>query len=237
MTDASPQTADAALAVHDLERVYRSGDRELRVLSGLELSVARGERVSIIGRSGSGKSTLLGLLAGLDHPDGGQVVIGGQDLAALPASDLARFRGQRIGVVFQSYRLLPTLTAEENVAVPLELTGVPNARARAREWLDRVGLGDRGHHRPSRLSGGEQQRVGVARALAPEPDLVLADEPTGNLDAETAAAIADLLFELAAGSTSALVCVTHDRELAQRGDRVLDLHGGQLHAIDLAAAP
>ncbi|MDA3962440.1 MAG: ABC transporter ATP-binding protein, partial [Planctomycetota bacterium] len=206
----------------------------IEVFLGDDLISDPGDTVAIIGPSGSGKSTLLGCLAGLEQADSGQVVIAGQDLAALKISDLAAFRGRAMGFVFQSYRLLPALTAEENVRVPLELAGDPKAAERAAHWLDRVGLAERRHHRPAKLSGGEQQRVALARALAPEPAVVFADEPTGNLDAETGAAMAELLFELPAAHGATLIYVTHDRALANRAQRVFALHEGRLNAVPAA---
>ena len=222
----------AILEARGVVKRYRSGDGEIEVLRGVDLELAAGETVAIIGPSGSGKSTLLGCLAGLEEPDGGSVVIDGQDLSGLRADALARFRGSRMGFVFQSYRLLAALSAEENVRVPLELAGVADARERARHWLERVGLAERMHHRPSRLSGGEQQRVALARALAPMPALIFADEPTGNLDERTGEAMESLLFELVSANDTALVYVTHDRELAQRAGRICELREGCLQAIE-----
>jgi putative ABC transport system ATP-binding protein len=184
--------------------------------------------VAVVGPSGSGKSTLLGLLAGLDLPTSGRVLVDGRDLATMPPGQLAAFRGQRMGFIFQSYRLLPTLTAEENVRVPLELAGDRDARGKAREWLARVGLERRAAHLPSRLSGGEQQRVALARAMAPQPTLLFADEPTGNLDSRTGTLMADLLFALVQETASTLVLVSHDAQLAERCGRVLELSDGRL---------
>ncbi|MCK6489817.1 MAG: ABC transporter ATP-binding protein [Planctomycetes bacterium] len=215
-----------SLQATDLHRSFPGHGGQVQALRGVSLSVASGRSLAVVGPSGSGKSTLLGLLAGLDRPDRGQVVVDGEDLATLPERRLARLRGQRIGVVFQSYRLVPTLDALENVALPLELAGRADAHDLARIWLDRVGLAARADHLPARLSGGEQQRVALARALAPAPALVLADEPTGNLDSATGSHCADLLFALCRDAGSALVVVTHDPALAARADAILRLRDG-----------
>jgi putative ABC transport system ATP-binding protein len=216
-------------------RRYRSGGDQLTVLSDISFSLAAGERVAVVGPSGSGKSTLLGLMAGLDAPDAGRVLVEGNDLAHLSPAALARLRGQRMGFVFQSYRLLPTLTALENIAVPLELAGRRDGHAQARTWLERVGLSARADHLPSRLSGGEQQRIAIARALAPAPALVFADEPTGNLDSRTGAAMADLLFGLVGDQGATLVLVTHDQALAARASRRIELSDGRIRT-DTGAA-
>jgi putative ABC transport system ATP-binding protein len=221
------------LEVDHVTRRYRTGSGQLTVLDDVGFSVAAGERLAVVGPSGSGKSTLLGLMAGLDAPDVGRVVVEGRDLATLSPSALARLRGERMGFVFQSYRLLPTLTALENVAVPLELAGRAGALATARTWLERVGLGERAAHLPAKLSGGEQQRVALARALAPSPALVFADEPTGNLDSRTGAAMTELLFGLVGESGATLVLVTHDAALAARAGRRIELSDGRVVA-DLA---
>jgi putative ABC transport system ATP-binding protein len=221
------------LHVDHVTRRYRTGGGQLTVLADVAFSVAAGERLAVVGPSGSGKSTLLGLMAGLDAPDEGRVVVEGRDLASLSPSVLARLRGERMGFVFQSYRLLPTLTALENVAVPLELAGRSGALAIARTWLERVGLGERAGHLPAKLSGGEQQRVALARALAPSPALVFADEPTGNLDSRTGAAMTELLFGLVAESGATLVLVTHDAALAARAGRRIELSDGRI-VVDVA---
>ncbi len=218
------------LSAQGLVRRFVTPERTLTILDGLDLAVQPGEVVAIVGRSGSGKSTLLGLLAGLDHPDGGKVTLDGQDLATLGEAALAELRARRLGFLFQNYRLLSALTAEENVRVPLELVGRRDARDRARHWLAQVGLGDRGGHRPAQLSGGEQQRVALARALANDPALVIADEPTGNLDAATGQTVADLLFSSIRANQAAGIYVTHDPLLARRADRVLHLEAGRLVA-------
>jgi putative ABC transport system ATP-binding protein len=210
------------------------GERPLTVLEGVDLEVADGEAVAILGPSGSGKTTLLGLLAGLDQPSEGDVSLAGQRLAALDEDARASLRAQYVGFVFQSFQLLPTLTALENVLVPLELLpserrlGAAAADGRARELLERVGLAQRLDHYPAQLSGGEQQRVGIARAFANEPRVLFADEPTGNLDRETGLEVADLLFDLNREGGTTLVIVTHDLELAQRTDRIVRLDAGHI---------
>lgn len=218
----------AALAVAHLTRSYATPAGPLTALSDVGFSVVAGESLAVTGPSGSGKSTLLGLVAGLDRPTAGSVRVAGTDLGSLDEDRLAAFRGRSIGYVFQSFRLLPGLTALENVALPLELAGVLDATATARTWLERVGLGDRLTHLPSRLSGGEQQRVALARALVGTPPLVVADEPTGNLDGATGTAMADLLFATTRDHGAALLVVTHDEGLATRCDRRLRLRDGRL---------
>jgi putative ABC transport system ATP-binding protein len=205
-----------------------SGGRPLTVLDGVTLDVGRGGAVAVVGPSGSGKSTLLGLIAGLDTPSEGTITVGGVDVTRLGESALARFRRETIGYVFQSYHLIPTLTAADNVAVPLELAGERRVAARTRDLLQQVGLGDRAHHYPVQLSGGEQQRVALARAVALDPPLLLADEPTGNLDSATGAAIIELLFRLNRERGSTLVLVTHDAALAERADRIVSLRDGRV---------
>ena len=205
-----------------------SGGRPLTVLDGVTLDVERGGAVAVVGPSGSGKSTLLGLLAGLDTPSEGTITVGGVDVTRLGESALARFRRETIGYVFQSYHLIPTLTAADNVAVPLELAGERRVAARTRTLLEQVGLADRAHHYPVQLSGGEQQRVALARAVALDPPLLLADEPTGNLDSATGAAIIELLFRLNRERGSTLVLVTHDAALAERADRIVSLRDGRV---------
>ncbi|MGV8986103.1 MAG: ABC transporter ATP-binding protein [Cypionkella sp.] len=202
----------------------------IEILRGITLAVAAGESLALIGPSGSGKSSLLMLMAGLERASGGSVSALGQDLTRLDEDGLARFRRGNMGVVFQSFHLIPTMTALENVSVPLEIAGVRDATARARAELTAVGLDTRGDHYPSQLSGGEQQRVALARASAPRPKLLLADEPTGNLDAANGAAIMDLLFGLRDRHGATLVMVTHAPELAARCDRVLRMADGQLVA-------
>jgi len=216
------------ISVRDLSMRLASGGRALTVLDRVSLDVARGDAVAVVGPSGSGKSTLLGLIAGLDAPTAGTILVGGVDVTRLPEAALARFRLETIGYVFQSYHLIPTLTAAENVAVPLELARERRVADRARALLDQVGLGDRAHHYPVQLSGGEQQRVALARAVALDPALLLADEPTGNLDSATGAAIIELLFALNGERRSTLVLVTHDVALAERADRVVSLRDGRV---------
>ncbi|MEX2146070.1 MAG: ABC transporter ATP-binding protein [Candidatus Rokuibacteriota bacterium] len=216
------------LQVRDLSMRLASGGRPVAILDAVTFEVARGEVVAITGPSGSGKSTLLGLIAGLDTPSAGSIVVDGVNVTALGESALARFRRRAIGYVFQSYHLIPTLSALENVAIPLELAGAPAALGRAAALLADVGLAARAHHYPAQLSGGEQQRVAIARALALRPALVLADEPTGNLDSATGAAIIDLLLALNHEHGSTLLLVTHDAALAQRANRVIGLRDGRL---------
>jgi putative ABC transport system ATP-binding protein len=217
-----------------LEKTYRSGGRPLTVLSGIDLSLEDEGFLAILGPSGSGKTTLLGLLAGLDAPTAGSVRLNGQELSALTEDGRARFRAENVGFVFQTFHLLPTLTALENVSVPLELQrrarngGAAALRRRARGLLERVGLGDRTDHYPLQLSGGEQQRVALARAFANEPRILFADEPTGNLDAKTGATVIDLLEELNRESRTTLVLVTHDGKLAERASTMLHLEGGRV---------
>ena len=218
-----------------LGKTVRSGDRDLTILSGLDLSVPAGEIVCVRGPSGCGKSTLLGLLAGLDQPTAGTVEVAGADLTGLDEESLARFRSKNIGFVFQSFHLLPNLTALENVAVPLEIAGAGDAVERARVLLDSFGIGERAHHLPSQMSGGEQQRVAIARAVSNEPRVVFADEPTGNLDEDTGARIAELLVAIRDRTGATVLVATHDTELAERADRRLLLRGGKLH--DDAPAP
>lgn len=200
----------------------------LEVLSGVDLDIADGETVAIIGPSGSGKTTLLLLLAGLEQPQGGTISLDGVPLDKLDADALADLRRDRLGIVFQSFHLVPSLTALGNVALPLEIAGRADARERAQRMLKRVGLDDRQGHYPTQLSGGEQQRVAIARALVHSPGLLLADEPTGNLDLKTGAMVIDILFELNHAAASTLVLVTHDEAIARRCQRVLRLHQGKL---------
>jgi len=209
------------------KRVPMAGS-QLEILKGISLEIKSGESVAIVGASGSGKSTLLGLLAGLDEASGGVVEIDGTDLGALDEDGRARFRGRYIGFVFQSFQLLPALTALENVMLPLELQGHASVATQAEHYLQRVGLGSRLHHYPLQLSGGEQQRVAVARAFASRPAILFADEPTGNLDTRTGRHIIDLLFELNREESTTLVLVTHDQALAERCQRRLHLEAGEL---------
>jgi putative ABC transport system ATP-binding protein len=216
------------IRVRDVVMRLPSGGRSLTILDGITLDVAAGEVLAITGPSGSGKSTLLGLVAGLDRPSAGSIVVAGVDITRLDEDALARFRRETLGYVFQSYHLIPTLTALENVAVPLEIAGAANALARARVLLDDVGLADRAHHYPVQLSGGEQQRAALARAVSLDPGLLLADEPTGNLDSATGTRIIELLLELKRRRGSTLVLVTHDEALARHADRVVTLRDGRV---------
>ncbi len=216
-----------------LEQTYMSGGRPLTVLKDIDLSIEPESVVAIVGPSGSGKTTLLGLLAGLDLPSAGSVTLDGQNLNELSEDERAGLRAEKLGFVFQTFQLIPTLTALENVLVPIELLGSAAANGarverRARDLLARVGLGDREHHYPAQLSGGEQQRVGLARAFANEPKILMADEPTGNLDADTGRHVIDLMVKLNEEEGATLVLVTHDTELASRAHRIVRLSGGQV---------
>ena len=217
---------DKAIALSDIDLSLGRGAARVHVLRGISLDVGRGEAVGLVGPSGSGKSTLLMVMAGLERPDSGSVLIDGTDIGGLDEDALARFRGRRIGIVFQAFHLVPTMTALENVALPLELADVPDAHARAEAELRAVGLGERLSHYPAQLSGGEQQRVAIARAMAPQPALLVADAPTGNLDAATGAQIVDLLFALKRERGATLVLVTHDAGLARLCDRTVRLRSG-----------
>jgi putative ABC transport system ATP-binding protein len=221
----------------DVSRTVSSGAGTLTILHPLTLSIPRGRTVALTGPSGSGKSTLLGLIAGLDAPTTGRIVLDGTDVTALGEETLARLRGAKVGIVFQFFHLLPALTAYENVLVPMEIAGVSDAPARARRLLDDVGLGARGHHYPSQLSGGEQQRVAIARALANDPPILLADEPTGNLDTTTGQQIIDLLVTVNRSRGCTLLLVTHDPDLAALADEVLVLRDGRLVDRRVPAPP
>jgi putative ABC transport system ATP-binding protein len=225
---------EAVLHSQSLSRTYRSGGRDLTVLKDITFSLESGGFLAILGPSGSGKTTLLGLLAGLDRPSAGSVYLDGQELGSLTEDERARLRGEKIGFVFQAFQLIPTLTAQENIQVPLELRGDARATARARELLERVGLSGRGHHYPAQLSGGEQQRVALARGFSSRPRVLFADEPTGNLDAATGATIIDLMVELNRDLGTTLVLVTHDLDLAARARRTIRLADGRVVA-DTAA--
>ena len=228
------QPPEITIETRGLTRRLRSGPRTITVLDDVSLSIARGEFVAVMGPSGSGKSTLLALLAGLDRPSAGNVLVDGEAIEAMSESRLALLRRQKIGFVFQSFHLLGNFTALENVMLPLELLGTPSPRARAADLLARVGLSDRGHHYPSQLSGGEQQRVALARAFAPSPSVLLADEPTGNLDSENGRIVLDLMLGLRRDHGTTLVLVTHDPALAELSDRVIRLRDGRL--VDAAGA-
>jgi putative ABC transport system ATP-binding protein len=226
--------ATTMLRCQSLGRTYRSGGRDLTVLKDITFSLEPGGFLAILGPSGSGKTTLLGLLAGLDRPSEGEVYLDNQELGTLDEDERARIRGEKVGFVFQSFQLIPTLTALENVQVPLELRGNPGAGIRARDLLGRVGLAGREHHYPSQLSGGEQQRVALARGFSIYPKVLFADEPTGNLDAATGSTIIDLMVELNHDSGTTLVLVTHDLDLAGRARRTIRLADGRVVA-DTAA--
>lgn len=214
--------------LRDLRRSFSQGGETIEVLRGINLDIRPGEIVALLGPSGSGKSSLLAVLSGLERASGGELTVAGQDFSALDEDGLATARRGRIGIVLQAFHLLPTMTALENVATPLELSGMADALPRAEAELAAVGLAHRCHHYPAQLSGGEQQRVAIARALAPAPALLFADEPTGNLDHATGATIADLLFDRAAAAGASLVMVTHDEALAQRCDRIVRLADGRI---------
>jgi len=220
--------SDAILRCQSLSRTYRSGSRDLTVLKDITFNVSPGEFLAILGPSGSGKTTLLGLLAGLDLPSSGTVHLDGQQLGSMSEDKRARLRVEKIGFVFQSFQLIPTLTAQENVQVPLELRGESEARTRARDLLNRVGLTGREHHYPVQLSGGEQQRVALARAFSTGPKILFADEPTGNLDASTGGTIIELMGGLNKDQGTTLILVTHDLELAARARRTIRLADGRL---------
>ena len=215
------------IELRGVSKTVQSGDRPLTILHPLTLSVASGRFLAIVGPSGSGKSTLLGLLAGLDAPSTGEILIDDTDITKLSEDALAKLRGEKIGFVFQFFHLVPSLTAFENILVPMEIARRRDAVGRARQLLDEVGLSDRGHHYPSQLSGGEQQRVAIARALANDPPIVLADEPTGNLDSTTGRHIMDLLLDVRRVRRSTLILVTHDAELAALADARLVLRDGR----------
>lgn len=227
-----PGSTAVLLQVQDLQKAYRLGRTRIEVLRGVDLELRRGEFVAVLGASGAGKSTLLHLLGGLDRPDAGRLVFGGRDLGAFSGRDLAEFRNRKVGFVFQFFCLLPELDALENTSLPARLARVPirDADARARRLLERVGLKDRVEHKPLELSGGEQQRVAIARALVNQPELVLADEPTGNLDSRTGAGILDLLDELRREQCITLVVATHDAHVAARADRIVELVDGRLRS-------
>jgi putative ABC transport system ATP-binding protein len=228
--------AETAIELRDLDLSLGRGAARVHILRDISLVVTRGEAVGLVGPSGSGKSTLLMTMAGLERPDSGSIKIDGVSLDGLSEDALAKFRGARIGIVFQAFHLIPTMTALENVAAPLELAGIPDAFARAAAELAAVGLDQRLSHYPAQLSGGEQQRVALARALAPRPSLLIADEPTGNLDEATGRAIIDLMFDLRAQRGATLVLVTHDLALAARCDRTIRLRSGRIETEALAAA-
>lgn len=219
-----------------LTRSYKSGEKQINVLENVSFDLKVGQTMSIVGPSGSGKTTLLGLCAGLDRPSEGSVHLNGYSLSSLTEDKLATLRNQFVGFIFQNFQLIPTLTALENVMVPLELQGRKDAKASALELLGRVGLGARTHHYPTQLSGGEQQRVAIARAFSNRPKILFADEPTGNLDDETGASIESLLFEINREQNTTLIVVTHDHDLAAKTDIILRLKGGKVYSLTTKAA-
>ena len=222
--------SDPIITLKKLDLTLGVAANQVNILNGIDFTVGAGETVSITGPSGSGKTSLILVIAGLENATGGSIVVAGHDLAALSEDDLAVFRRDTIGIVFQSFHLIPTMTALENVAVPLEFAGAEDAFARAEAELAAVGLAARTGHYPSQLSGGEQQRVALARALAPAPKLLLADEPTGNLDSETGAQVIELMFARTAETGTTLLLITHDESLARRGDRIVQLRDGIIAA-------
>jgi putative ABC transport system ATP-binding protein len=224
----SSSLSDSMVLLDEVHLTLASAAGAVNVLRGISLAIAPGETVSVVGPSGSGKSTMMMIVGGLERPSAGRVVVAGTDLGALDEDGLARFRRHHVGIVFQSFHLVPTMNAVENVAIPLELAGRRDAFARAEEGLEAVGLGHRLLHYPGQLSGGEQQRVALARAFAATPKLLLADEPTGNLDTATGRIVIDLLFTLQARHGTTLVLITHDQGLAQRCDRVIRLADGRV---------
>jgi putative ABC transport system ATP-binding protein len=225
------------IEVRDLKKTIESSVSRVDILKGLSFTVPQTQFVAIMGASGSGKSTLLGLLAGLDTVTSGSIKLDGVEISRLKEDELARLRGTKIGFVFQSYQLVPTLTAEENVLLPAELSGIGADRNRALDLLDRVGLRNRSHHYPVQLSGGEQQRVALARAFITKPPLLMADEPTGNLDSENGQHILQLLMDLNRLDKTTLVLVTHDKSLAEHADRIITLSDGRIVSDELVAAP
>lgn len=223
------------ILVESVSKTFKSGDTDLTVLNNISFSISKGEFVSILGASGSGKSTLLGLLAGLDRPSTGQIMLNDQKLNLLTEDQLSIFRNRHVGFVFQSFQLIPTLTALENVMVPIELLGLDHVREKAKELLDLVGLSQRKNHYPVQLSGGEQQRVGIARAFANNPVILFADEPTGNLDTKTGQKMIELMLELNQSKKTTLVMVTHDLGLAKQTDRILRLSDGSLISDEIVS--
>jgi putative ABC transport system ATP-binding protein len=232
--EAGPAIVMPAIIMRDVELSLGEGPSRVHILRGVSLNVARGAAVGLVGPSGSGKSTLLMTAAGLERPDAGSIVIAGTDITDMSEDRLAQFRGRQIGIVFQAFHLIPTMTARENVAIPLELAGEPDAHKRAAAELTAVGLGERLDHYPGQLSGGEQQRVAIARAMAPRPAILVADEPTGNLDEETGREIIRLLFAMRRDRGTTLLLVTHDLDLAESCDRIVRLKAG--HIVEERAA-
>jgi len=222
--------SDPLIDLQDIRLTLGQGDVRTEILKGVSLRLDPGESVAVLGPSGSGKSSLMAIIAGLERADGGRARLAGQDIGNLGEDDLARLRGRSLGIILQAFHLLPTMTAIENVAVPLELAGAADARDRAKSELEAVGLGHRLTHYPAQLSGGEQQRVAIARATASRPQLLLADEPTGNLDSATGAGIIDLLFERAGAAEAGLLVITHDPAVAARAQRTVHMNDGRLTA-------
>jgi putative ABC transport system ATP-binding protein len=229
--------ADMVISARGVTLTLGAAAAPTMILRGIDLDVARGSSVALLGPSGSGKSSLMAVLSGLERASAGQVEVAGLDFGALDEDALARARRGRIGIVLQAFHLLPTMTARENVAVPMELAGIADAFARADAELEAVGLGHRLDHYPAQLSGGEQQRVAIARALGPRPALVFADEPTGNLDTKTGVAVMDLLFERQKAAGATLIVITHDAHLAERCDRIIELADGQIIADHAPGVP
>lgn len=217
-----------AIAMRNIRKSFGAGETRVEVLKQIGLEIGSGETVALLGKSGSGKSTLLSLFAGLDRPDEGEIFIEGRNIATMPEKELTKFRAQRIGIVFQQFHLVSTLSALENVLLPLEILKIPDAEIKAKDLLELVGLTHRLEHLPSEMSGGECQRVAIARALAISPSLLFADEPSGNLDEETGALVMDLLFKMVERSKTTLILITHDRELAERCGRIVQLEHGRL---------
>lgn len=224
------------IQLSNVSKTVTSGSEQLTILHSLDLQIPRGQFVSVIGPSGSGKSTLLGLIAGLDAPTTGSIKLDGHDITAMSEDELAELRGRLVGFIFQSFHLIPSLTAYENILTPMEIMGVSRASEKAQTLLDEVGLHDRGHHYPSQLSGGEQQRVAIARAFANDPNILLADEPTGNLDSKNGGHIFELLLKLNRERQTTLLLVTHDHQLAGLADRKISLRDGRV-AEDLLLTP
>jgi putative ABC transport system ATP-binding protein len=217
-----------AVLVRDLRKSYGTSESKVEVLKGINLEISQGETLALVGKSGSGKSTLLSLLAGLDRPDSGEIIISGESITSMSEKNLTRFRASRMGIVFQQFHLVSTLTAWENILLPLELLKRQYALKTAQDLLEAVGLSQRGHHLPSQLSGGESQRVAIARALAIGPSILFADEPSGNLDEETGEKVMDLLFKMVEKTKTTMILVTHDQDLARRCSRTAHLEHGSL---------
>jgi len=223
-----PKSKDSMIEIENVSKVVTSGSEKLTILQPLDLKIPRGQFISVIGPSGSGKSTLLGLIAGLDGPTTGSIRLDGHDITRMSEDQLAELRGRLVGFIFQSFHLIPSLTAYENILTPMEIMGVSKPRDRAQRLLDDVGLHDRGHHYPSQLSGGERQRVAIARAFANDPQILLADEPTGNLDSKNGGHIFELLLKLNRERQTTLLLVTHDHQLADLADRKISLRDGSV---------